>query len=107
MWHAMMPSLPNREEIIHGSGGVPSHALRYDAGVNEEEVHALKARESLAGAERELALGRYNNAANRAYYACFHAAVVALLRGHIRREIWSHDEVQSLFAGLLVNRRKL
>ena len=36
-----------------------------------------KARESLEGATSELVNGRYNNAANRAYYACFQAAIAA------------------------------
>ena len=39
-----------------------------------EEIAAIflaKAEESLAGAESEYANGRYNNCANRCYYACF------------------------------------
>jgi uncharacterized protein (UPF0332 family) len=39
-----------------------------------------KALECLAGAESELANKRYNNCANRAYYACFQAAIDALTR---------------------------
>jgi len=46
--------------------------------VDEEELHRLKSLECLAGVESEMEAGRYNNAANRAYYACFHAAIVAL-----------------------------
>jgi uncharacterized protein (UPF0332 family) len=34
-------------------------------------IYLEKAEESLAGAESELANGRYNNCANRCYYACF------------------------------------
>ena len=72
--------------------------------MEEEDIHLLKARECLAGAESELAFDRFNNAANRAYYACYHAAVVALLRADLSRDIWSHEEVQSLFAGVLIRR---
>lgn len=73
--------------------------------MDEEEIHRLKALECLTGAESEAAGGRYNNAANRAYYAWFHAAMVAFLRAGYRRDLWSHNEVQALFAGQLVTRR--
>lgn len=39
-----------------------------------------KALESLAGAQSEFANGRFNNVANRCYYAAFQAAIVALQR---------------------------
>jgi uncharacterized protein (UPF0332 family) len=80
---------------------------RYHGAMDEEEVHVIKARECLAGAASELAFGRFNNAANRAYYACFHAAIVALLRAGVSRRIWSHKEVPALFAGILIGQRKL
>ena len=44
----------------------------------------IKARESLAGARSEYEQSRYNNVANRAYYACFQAAVAALNDAGIR-----------------------
>lgn len=70
-----------------------------------------KARESLAGAELEFDNGWYNNCANRAYYACFQAAIHALEQAGIqpagRPPRWGHDYVQAHFAGQLVNRRKL
>ena len=70
-----------------------------------------KASESLAGAESELAHGRYNNCANRCYYACFQAAVAALIQAGIRpsgqSSEWSHAFVPSQFEGQLINRRKL
>ena len=54
---------------------------------------------------------RYNSCANRAYDACFQAAVAALLVAGIRpaspRGEWSHEFVQSQFNGLLIIRRKL
>lgn len=69
-----------------------------------------KAEESLAGAVSEFEFGRYNNVANRAYYACFQAAVAALALAGIRpqggRDVWGHSFVQSQFAGQLISRRK-
>jgi uncharacterized protein (UPF0332 family) len=69
-----------------------------------------KAEESLAGAESEFVNDRYNNAANRAYYAVFQAAVHALLAAAIRppgaANHWGHDFVQAQFVGVLINRRK-
>jgi len=67
-----------------------------------------KALESLAGAESEFAAGRYNNCANRCYYASFQAAVAALAAAGIRASDgrWPHDFVQSQFNGQLVYRRK-
>ena len=50
--------------------------------MSERDIEAflVKSAESLAGAESEYANGRFNNCANRAYYACFLAAVAALMR---------------------------
>lgn len=76
-----------------------------------ESGYLIKARQGLIGAQSEIASGRYDNGANRAYYACFHAAVAALewaeLRPFRRSETWSHTYVQSTFVGMLINRRKL
>jgi uncharacterized protein (UPF0332 family) len=68
-----------------------------------------KAAEGLAGAESELANGRYNNSANRAYYACFQAAIAALMHEGVQPsgDRWSHEAVPGLFDGVLINRRKL
>src|SRR6266542_3878069 len=78
-------------------------------GLDEADIFLAKAGESLLGAESELANGRYNNSANRAYYACFQAAVAALIRAGIRpRSLqWGHDFVHAEFAGRLIGRRKL
>jgi uncharacterized protein (UPF0332 family) len=73
------------------------------------DVFLRKARESLAGATSELANGRYNNAANRAYYACFQAAIAALESAGLHPPAgkgWSHAFVQAQFAGVLIGRRK-
>jgi uncharacterized protein (UPF0332 family) len=77
---------------------------------NQEMVSAFlaKAAESLAGAESEYDNKRYQNAANRAYYACYQAAVAALIASGIRPDgpRWSHETVQALFSRELVTRRK-
>jgi uncharacterized protein (UPF0332 family) len=76
--------------------------------VNDEgEAYREKAWESLAGVESETANGRYNNAANRAYYACYQAAIAALMSAGLSRSRWDHDYVQAQFAGQLIARRKV
>jgi len=76
--------------------------------VDIAELFLEKARASLAGAQSELAQRRFDNAANRAYYACFQAAVAALIRDSIRPSgaTWDHAFVQARFVGDLINRRK-
>jgi uncharacterized protein (UPF0332 family) len=68
-----------------------------------------KARESLEGARQAHAGGRFNNCANRSYYACLQAAIQALLVAQIRppgdEKVWNHGFVQGQFNGLLINRR--
>jgi uncharacterized protein (UPF0332 family) len=70
-----------------------------------------KAAESLASAQSDFAAGRYNSCGNRSYYACYQAAVAALISaGLIRMDPDGrnqHGLVQALFAGQLINRRKL
>ena len=62
----------------------------------------------MAGAESEFANGRYNNCANRSYYACFQAAIAALARAGISpRGAWGHAYVQAQFVGQLINRQHL
>jgi len=77
---------------------------------DEIAVYLTKAKESLAGAERECAAGAYNNCANRAYYACFQAAVAALTLVGIgpssNDQQWRHGAVQALFAEQWIHRRK-
>jgi hypothetical protein len=43
-------------------------------------IYLAKAAESLLSAESEYVNGRYNSCANRCYYACFQAAIAALLQ---------------------------
>jgi uncharacterized protein (UPF0332 family) len=79
--------------------------------LEETQAYITKAIESLASAQTDYTAARYNSCANRAYYACFQAAVAALLTAGIRptspRGERSHEFVQSQFNGLLINRRKL
>jgi uncharacterized protein (UPF0332 family) len=72
-------------------------------------IYLEKAEESLVGAESEFTNRRYNNAASRGYYACFQAAIHALIQAGIQpaRDQWGHDFVQAQFSGQLINRRKL
>jgi uncharacterized protein (UPF0332 family) len=72
------------------------------------EPYHSKALEALAGARSELENGRFNNAAGRAYYAAYDAAIVALIRAGIssRNNAWEHREVQARFASELIHRRK-
>ena len=73
-------------------------------------IYLAKAQESLAGAESEAEQERYNNSANRSYYACFQAAIAALQQAGITPPSgsdWSHGFVQATFVGQLINRRKL
>ena len=78
--------------------------------IERESIFLAKAEESLAGAESEFINDRYNNSANRAYFACFQAAIHALISAGIRSpaatEQWGHDFVQARFVGDLINRRK-
>jgi uncharacterized protein (UPF0332 family) len=78
--------------------------------VERSSVYLDRARESLAGAESEFVNHRYNNSANRSYYAVFQAAIHALLTAGFRpqgtADHWGHDYVQAQFIGQLINRRK-
>ncbi len=75
------------------------------------QIFLTKAEEALAGAESEFANARYNNCANRCYYAGFQAAIAALIQLGIQprnpRGQWGHEYVHSQFVGQLINRRKV
>src|SRR6266568_9645942 len=71
-------------------------------------IYLAKAEESLRTAESEFVNGRYNSCANRCYYACFQAAIAALLSEDIRpRGQWNHEFVHGQFVGVLINQRHL
>jgi len=73
------------------------------------QAYLAKAHENLAGAEGKLAQGRYNSCARNAYFACFHAALAALLQaGLVSPEPpsgWGHDWVQARFVEQLLGLR--
>ena len=70
-------------------------------------IYLTKAIESLLTAESEFANGRYNSCANRSYYACFQAAIAAILNEGIHPVgQWNHQYVQAQFVGTLINKRK-
>ena len=75
---------------------------------SDASVYLAKAIESRKAAESELRAGRYNCCANRCYYACFQAAIAAMLKEGIRgtKDEWPHKFVHSSFAGQLINRRR-
>ena len=71
-------------------------------------IYLVKATESIQTAESEFVNGRYNSCANRCYYACFQAAIAALLSEDIRpRGQWNHEFVHGQFVGVLINQRHL
>lgn len=79
--------------------------------IEPADVYLLKAVASLAGAESEFANGRYDNCANRCYYAVFQAAIAALTHAGLTAErggrTWDHGFVQAEFIGRLINRQKV
>jgi len=79
--------------------------------VAEQHLWLEKAQRSLLGAESEFASQRYDNVANRAYYACFQSAVAALIDAGKRstggKGTWSHSVAQAMFSQELIHRRKV
>ncbi|MGH2559751.1 MAG: HEPN domain-containing protein [Thermomicrobiales bacterium] len=71
--------------------------------------YLAKAENSLTGAGRQYWNGRFDNSANRNYYACFQAAIAALIQAGIRLEKradrWPHEFVISRFVGDLIHKR--
>jgi uncharacterized protein (UPF0332 family) len=69
-------------------------------------MEMAKAAESLRAAEICYAQGFYNSSANRAYYAMFQAAQVALETAGFVRPEWSHAGLHATFTNELTRRRK-
>src|SRR5215813_7485469 len=73
--------------------------------------YLAKAQENFASADSELQHGRTNSCARSAYYACFHAAIAALLHAGLTAPEsargWGHDWVHASFVGQLIQRCKL
>ncbi len=76
---------------------------------NDVDVMMDKARESLASAEADLAARRFNSCANRAYFACFQAALSVMIHQGMAsaNSTIAHQTVATQFAEQLVRRRKL
>ncbi len=66
-----------------------------------------KAKRGIADAEMLFAAERYEAAANRAYYACFHAAIAILKRFGIEHPKHPHDWVQAQVSAEIIHRRKI
>ena len=79
--------------------------------IEQRGTYLTKAQESVTGARAELEAGRFNNAANRSYYAVFQAGIHALIMEGIRLPgggtEWSHSFVEAQFVGQLINRRHI
>jgi uncharacterized protein (UPF0332 family) len=79
--------------------------------IEESDIFLDKAEESFAGAESEFINDRFNNCANRCYYAVYQAAIYALTKAGLVSaqggQEWPHEFVRSQFIGQLVNRRKV
>lgn len=65
-----------------------------------------RAQENLADAEAAFEAGRYNAAANRAYYAAFHAAIAVLIHFGQMPNI-DHAPVRAGFSKYLINEKKI
>ena len=81
----------------------------YGAGRRDRQLPRQGGGEPVWG-RSDLAGERYNNCANRCYYACFQASIAALLAAGIQARSpggrWRHDHIQAQFAGELINRRR-
>ena len=77
----------------------------------EQHEWMFKAEQCWQSAESEFANRRYDSAANRAYYACFQAALAALIDAGQQpvtdQGTWSHSAVQAIFSRELIHRRKI
>lgn len=96
---------------IPGSQTATIDPVCYASTMDDASIFLAKAEASLAGAKSELDHRRFDNCANRSYYACFQAAVAVLSNVGVqpggRDGRWGHDFVQARFVGDLINRRKV
>lgn len=70
-------------------------------------MEITRAEESLKAADLCLREGLVNSSANRAYYAIFQPAQVALEAEGLLRSEWSHRGLHATFNAELIDRRKL
>lgn len=66
-----------------------------------------KAKRGIDDAEMLFVAERYEAAANRAYYACFHAAIALLARFGIEHKENPHAWVQAQFSAEIIHRRRI
>lgn len=66
-----------------------------------------KAKRGIADAEMLFNTKRYEAAANRAYYACFYAAIAVLKTFGIEHPKHPHDWVQAQFSSEIIHRRRI
>lgn len=66
----------------------------------------IKSQDEIASAILLFEHRDYNSASNRAYYACFHAAIAVLMEYGITNEKNPHEWVHAHFASELIHRRK-
>lgn len=67
----------------------------------------LKAKQGINDADFLFQAGRYDACANRAYYACFHAAIALLARHGIENPKNPYDWTQAQFSAEIVHRRRV
>ncbi|MBM2814148.1 MAG: hypothetical protein HW421_910 [Ignavibacteria bacterium] len=70
------------------------------------ETFHQRSKENLKAAEMLFENGLYNASANRAYYAAFHIALVAVYQSGYEPKI-DHKALNSIFSDLFINRRKI
>lgn len=66
-----------------------------------------KAKRGIEDAKLLFNAERYDAAANRAYYACYHAAIALLARFSIEHKENPHAWVQAQFSSEIIHRRKI
>jgi uncharacterized protein (UPF0332 family) len=75
--------------------------------VVEESIFLTKAKKNIHSAQLLLDNRMFDDAANRAYYAVFHAALAALAAIGAQTERMSHEAAQSNFSSELIQKRKV
>jgi uncharacterized protein (UPF0332 family) len=74
---------------------------------NLTQLFYNKALRGIETAEQLCINGNFEASANRAYYACFHAAIAVLARHGITNTQNPHEWVQAQFSATMIHRRKL
>jgi uncharacterized protein (UPF0332 family) len=72
-----------------------------------QTIFLTKAKKNIQAAQLLFDNQMYDESANRAYYAVFQAALAALSAAGFQTERISHEAVQAMFNGELIQRRKI